>query len=114
MQFIGEGRTLIGCETATPGHRYFTHWMILLKQTKKVSGGLDSDIRGEIQCVVQRRLAVKSDELKLHFDDSVKPVGRHVTRIPFGLRERVGKKLDEWLELDIIEKVLEGQLRWKW
>ena len=49
---------------------------------------------------------LKGCELKLHIDDSVKPVAQHVRRIPFGLREKVDKKLDELLELDIIKGVL--------
>ncbi|KAL9966531.1 hypothetical protein ACROYT_G024619 [Oculina patagonica] len=51
-------------------------------------------------------------ELKLHIDESVKPVAQHVRRIPFGLREKVDKKLDELLELDIIEEVPEGPSGW--
>ena len=50
--------------------------------------------------------------MKLHIDDSVKPVAQHVRRIPFGLREKVDKKLDELLELYIIEGVPEGPSGW--
>ena len=32
----------------------------------------------------------------------MKPVAQHMRRIPFGLREKVDKKLGEILELDII------------
>ena len=55
---------------------------------------------------------LKGCELKLHIDDSVKPVAQHVRRIPFGLREKVDKKLDELLELYIIEGVPEGPSGW--
>ena len=50
--------------------------------------------------------------MKLHINDSVKPVAQHVQRIPFGLREKVDKKLDELLELDIIEGVPQGPSGW--
>ena len=55
---------------------------------------------------------MKDYELKLHIDESVKPVAQHVRRIPFGLREKVDAKLDELLELDIIEEVPEGPSGW--
>ena len=42
----------------------------------------------------------------------MKPVAQHVRRIPFGLREKVDEKLDELLELDIIEEVPEGTSGW--
>ena len=83
-------------------------------QANSVSGGLDGDIRGRYSALfngVVKRL-LKDCELKLHIDDSVKPVAQHVRRIPFGLREKVDKKLDELLELDIIEGVPEGPLGW--
>ena len=46
--------------------------------------------------------------MKLHIDDSVKPVAQHVRRIPLGLWEEVDKTLDELLELDIIEGAPDG------
>ena len=55
---------------------------------------------------------MKGYELKLHVDESVKPVAQHVRRIPFGLREKVDAKLDELLEFDIIEEVPEGPSGW--
>ena len=54
---------------------------------------------------------LKGYELKLHIDESVKPVAQPVRRIPFGLREKVDKKLDQLLGLDIIEEVPDGPSR---
>ncbi|XP_022788129.1 uncharacterized protein LOC111328046 [Stylophora pistillata] len=51
-------------------------------------------------------------ELKLNIDDSVKPVAQRVRRIPFGVREKVERKLDELLENGIIEEVPEGPTGW--
>ena len=42
----------------------------------------------------------------------MKPVAQPVRRIPFGLREKVDKKLDQLLELDIIEEVPDGPSGW--
>ena len=38
----------------------------------------------------------------------MRPVAQPVRRIPFGLREKVDKKLDELFETDIMEEVPEG------
>ena len=46
---------------------------------------------------------LKAYELKLHIDESVKPVAQPVRRIPFGL-----PKAQPALELDIIEEVPDG------
>jgi len=50
----------------------------------------------------------KGYEIKLLIDDSVKPVTQPVRRIPFGLQEKVDKKLDQLLRLIIIEEVPDG------
>ena len=50
--------------------------------------------------------------MKLNIDDSVKPVAQPVRRIPFGVREKVERKLDELLESGIIEEVPEGPTGW--
>ena len=46
---------------------------------------------------------LKAYELKLHINESVKPVAQPVRRIPFGL-----PKAQPALELDIIEEVPDG------
>ena len=71
-------------------------------QANSVSGGLDSHIRGRYSALFNGVGLLKEYELKLHIDDSVKPVAQRVRRVPFGLREKVDKKLDELLKLDII------------
>ena len=48
---------------------------------------------------------LKRCELKLHIDESVKPVAQPVCRIPFGLRQKVERKFDQFLELVIIGEV---------
>lgn len=50
---------------------------------------------------------LKDHQIKLKTDPSVKPVAQPVRRIPFGLREKVEKKIEELVESDIIEPVEE-------
>ena len=55
---------------------------------------------------------MKGYQLKLHLNKDVKPVAQLVRRLPFGLREKVDKKLDELLKEDIIEEVPSGPTQW--
>ena len=105
----GDGRTLLGRETA--------EILNLLhigpfQANNVVSGGLESCIREKYKALFTGVGLLKGNELKLHIDESVKPVAQPVRRIPFGLREKVDKKLDQLLELDIIEEVPDGPSRW--
>ena len=54
---------------------------------------------------------LKNFELKIHIDESVKPVAQATRRIPFGLRGKLEEKLDELVEKDVIETV-EGPTPW--
>ena len=76
------------------------------------SGGLESCIREKYKAMFTGIGLLKGYEFKLHIDESVKPVAQPVRRIPFGLRERVDKKLDELLKLDIIEEVPDRPSGW--
>jgi hypothetical protein len=48
---------------------------------------------------------LKNFKLKLHIDSGVEPVAQQMYRIPFILRDKVDKKLQELESQDIIEKV---------
>ena len=105
----GDGRTLLGRETA----EVLDLLHIGPFQANNVdSGGLESCVREKYKAVFTGIGLLKGYALKLHIDESVKPVAQPVRRIPFGLRERVDKKLDELLELDIIEEVPDGPSGW--
>lgn len=69
---------------------------------------MDSDVREKY---THRFSGVNFYKLKLH-DESVKPVVQHVCRILFGSCKKVDAKLDERLELSIIEEVMEGPSGW--
>ena len=55
---------------------------------------------------------LKGYKFELHINESVKPVAQPVCRIPFRLPEKVDKKLNQLLELDIIEEVPDGLSGW--
>ena len=44
-------------------------------------------------------------QLKLHIDPEVRPVAQKPRRIPYPLKEKVTRKINELVDLDIIEKV---------
>ena len=48
---------------------------------------------------------LKDYRLKLHINKEVKPVAQQVRRLPFGLRDKVDLKLNDFLTKDIIEEV---------
>lgn len=50
---------------------------------------------------------LKSFKLKIPIDPDVEPVIQSMRRVPFNLRDKLAKKLDELLDLDIIECVNE-------
>ena len=47
-------------------------------------------------------------QVKLNIDTTVKPVSQHLRRVPFHIRKKIEYKIDELLELDIIEPVSEA------
>ena len=54
---------------------------------------------------------LKSQQNTLHTDPKIKPVAQSPRRIPFNLRDKVSKKIQELLDKDIIERV-EGPTPW--
>jgi len=58
---------------------------------------------------------LKDRAVQLHIDPNVKPVAQPIRRTPFSLRSKVEEKLQELINLDIIERQL-GQphelIRW--
>ena len=71
----------------------------------------DQDIRDKYKELFNGVGLLKGYELKLNVDTSVKPVAQPVRRIPFGVRYKVEKKLDDLLACGII-KVPEGPTSW--
>ena len=67
----GEGRTLLGRETAEVLNLLFIG---LLQANNVTSGQLESDIRAKYKSLFSGVGLLKGYELKLHVDESVKPV----------------------------------------
>ena len=101
----GDGRTLLGRETAET--LALLH-VGPLQATSVLCEHSEDDISRRYRDLVTGMDLLKSYELKLHIDNTVKPVARPVRRISFGLREKGDKKLEELLQPDIIEEVTEG------
>ena len=104
----GDGRTLLRLETA--------EMLSLLHvgplQVNSVVSEHSDDIRRRYQDLFTGIGLLRDYELRLHVDDSVKPVAQPVRRIPFGLHAKVDEKLDELLQADIIEEIPEGPSSW--
>jgi hypothetical protein len=73
---------------------------------------LADEIHGKYKDLFDGVGLLKGYELELHIDKSVQPVAQQVRRLPFGLREKTDKKLDELLESGIIEEAPEGPSGW--
>ena len=50
---------------------------------------------------------LKNFQLKIPIDPAVEPVAQPIRRIPYHLRDKRSTKLDEIVELDVIEKASE-------
>ena len=77
-----------------------------------VMNSVDSDIHDSYPNLFKGVSTLKDYELKLHVITSVQSIAQSVRRVPFQLREKVGKKLDELLAADIIEEVPEEPTSW--
>ena len=54
---------------------------------------------------------LKGYQLKFHIDKKIQPVAQPVRRIPFSTRAKVEQKIEELVQLDVLEKV-EGPTSW--
>lgn len=106
----GDGRTLLCRDTAEKLH------LLRIGPIHTVNSvgveAMGQDIKDKYKELFSGVGLLKGYELKLNIDDSVKPVAQPVRRIPFAVREKVERKLDELLESGIIEEVPEGPTGW--
>ena len=93
--FDGKGQPLMGLETAN-------ELGILNLSVNKVS------VEGEVKKPFPK---FKGEPIKLHIDHSVVPVSQAPRRVPFSLLKKVETKIQELLDLDIIEEV-KGPTTW--
>ena len=76
------------------------------------SEGDAGDVLKDFADIFQGVGKLRDFQLKLHINKNVKPVAQPVRRLPFGLRDKVEKKLDELLQEDIIEEIPCGPTEW--
>ena len=100
----GNERTLLGRETLEILDSLHVGPLVA---NSVVSEHSEIDIRGKYQDLFTAIGLLKDNALK-----SVRPVAQPVRRKPFGLREKVDKKLDALLKADIVKEVPEGPSGW--
>ena len=103
--FKGTGRPLLGRNTAEKLNVLRVGPVSGVHVSSVMTEGSDTDIREGYADILTGVGKLKDYQLKLHLNKDVKPVAQPVRRLPFGLREKVDKKLDELLSKDIIEEV---------
>ena len=110
VEFIvidGKGEALLGKRTATELGVLKIYTDGTVNSVKLTT----EDLAGAYPEVFNGVGTLKDHEIKIHIDESVKPVAQGLRRIPFSLRPKVEAKLNELEEMDIIEKV-QGPSSW--
>ena len=108
----GPGKTLLGKDTAEKLNVLRVGPPSILQAYTITSEGNAEDILKNNADIFSGIGKLKDFQLKLHVNESVKPVAQPVRRLPFGLRDKVDKKLDELLKEEIIEEVPNGPTEW--
>ena len=103
----GSGRPLIGHKTAT--ELGILH--IGIPEDISVMNSETESILMSFQDRFEGLGKLKDLELKLHIDDTIKPVAQPAHKIPFKMRSQVERKLKELETQDVIERV-EGPTPW--
>ena len=106
------GRALLGKDTAEKLNVLRVGPPNLPQVYSITSEGTSVDIVKNFPDVFSGVGKLKDYQLKLHVNKDVKPLAQPLRRLPFGLREKVDKKLDELLKEDIIEEVHSGPTEW--
>ncbi|XP_028418333.1 uncharacterized protein K02A2.6-like [Dendronephthya gigantea] len=83
----------------------------VVNQVEDIKPSVDSWLRNKYQSVFSGIGKMKNHQVKLHIDETVKPVAQPHRRIPFHVRKQVELKLKEMEDDDIIERV-EGPTPW--
>ena len=67
-----------------------------------------SDVLKEFPSIFKGLGKLKNIQIKFNIDKEVEPVTQHLRRVPFHVRKKVEKKLQEMIEMDVIEEVTES------
>ena len=103
----GSGRPLIGHKTATE----LGILRIGIPEDISVINSETESILMSFQDRFEGLGKLKDFELKLHIDDTIKPVAQLARKIPFKMQSQVERKLKELEDQDVIERV-EGPTPW--
>ena len=99
----GEGDPLLGKETATNlGVLKIGIEVVAVHASSKNTGEI---LQAKHPEVLNGFRKLKGRVVKLHIDPNVKPVAQPIRRTPFSLRSKVEAKIQELVNLDIIEPV---------
>ena len=100
----GEGAALLGRETAIQ--------LGVLKLGIPICSVISKEsIMSDYKEIFEGVGKLKDYQVKLHVDPDVPPVAQPVRRTPFSLRDKVKEKVEELVDMDIIEPV-EGPTPW--
>ena len=98
----GRGKALLGKDTAEKLNVLRVRPPNSPQEYSITSEGTSVDIVKNFADVFSGVSKLKNCQLKLHVNKDVKPVAQPVRGLPFGLGDKVDKKLDELLKEDII------------
>ena len=101
----GKGQALLGSETATQLN------VLKLGEAVDVNVLKQDDIFDKYKSCFEGLGKLIDFQLDITIDENVKPVAQPVRRVPFSLRGKLEEKLNELVELNIIEKA-EGPTPW--
>ena len=98
----GKGRSLLGRETAV---------QLGVLSLGLLANNVEVSLMDQYPECFQGLGKLKDFQAKIYVDPEVRPVAQNPRRIPFSLRSKVQAKVEELLELDVIEKV-DGPTPW--
>ena len=94
----GKGQALLGRETATQLK------VLSLSPNLCVNSSEEKNIFQKYKSCFEGLEKLKDFQLNIPIDPCVKPVVQSMRRVPFSLRDKLEKKLNELVDLDVIEK----------
>ena len=101
----GKGQALLGRETATQLN------VLCLGEEVRVHVLKQEDIFDKYKSCFEGLGKLKDFQLDIPIDQKVKPVAQPMRRVPFNMRDTLEQKLNELVDLDVIERA-EGPTPW--
>ncbi|XP_068692945.1 uncharacterized protein [Montipora foliosa] len=101
----GKGQALLGRETATQLN------VLCLGEEVRVNVLKEEDIFDKYKSCFEGLAKLKDFQLDIPIYQNVKPVAQPMRRLPFSIRDKLEQKLNELVDLDVIERA-EGLTPW--